>query len=213
MRAEAGDITGMPGDKAASSGAAGPPLGTGDVLRMLRGDDAARRRAIESLYDTYAGRFRSYYLNHGATSAEADDWVQETFVRVLRFVDTLRDDTRLAPWIWKTARNVMIDALRRDRRLQFSDDDIAETVSDSGERPLERIERESVQACINRAYAEFAKVHPDRAQCLVWAAVDELAMEEIAGIIGRSVGATREYISQCRKKLRPYLAHCLDELD
>lgn len=184
-----------------------------ELLRDLRATGAAQRRAIETLYAGYAGRFRNYYLRHGASGAEADDWVQETFVRILRFVDTLRDDTRLAAWLWRTARNVMIDAIRKSGRVHLVDEEFADRVVDAGERPLQAIERESLQDCVRREFERFSGDHPDRAQCLVWAAVDEMSMQEIAGIIGRSVGATREYVSQCRKKLRPYLDPCLNELD
>jgi hypothetical protein len=31
---------------------------------------------------------------------------------------------------------------------------------------------------------------------------------QIAGALGRSAAATREYLSQCRKKLRPFIEHC-----
>ncbi len=183
------------------------------MLRDLRGGGLVQRRAIEKLYTDYAGRLRNYYLHHGAGSAEADDWVQETFIRVLRFVDTIRDDTRIAAWLWRTARNVMIDGIRRSGRGEVSDEGLADTFVDAGERPLDSVEREDMQDCVQRQFEQFSQEHPDRAQCLVWVTVDELSMQEVADTIGRSVGATREYISQCRKKLKPYLDPCLKTLE
>jgi RNA polymerase sigma-70 factor (ECF subfamily) len=38
------------------------------------------------------------------------------------------------------------------------------------------------------------------------------SMDEIAMQIGRSAAATKEYLSQCRKKIKPYIAHCTEQL-
>ena len=46
-------------------------------------------------------------------------------------------------------------------------------------------------------------------QAIVWAAVDGLKSTQIAELIGRSAGATREFLSQTRKRLREYLEPCL----
>ena len=43
--------------------------------------------------------------------------------------------------------------------------------------------------------------------------MDGFSIEEIGLQIGRTVAATKEFLSQCRKKLKPYVAHCQDLLD
>jgi hypothetical protein len=47
---------------------------------------------------------------------------------------------------------------------------------------------------------------------LPWLVTDHLSIREIAGILERSEGATREYLSQCRKKLEPFLQVCRELL-
>jgi DNA-directed RNA polymerase specialized sigma24 family protein len=42
--------------------------------------------------------------------------------------------------------------------------------------------------------------------------MDGLAIEAIGQRIGRSVAATKEYLSQCRKKIQPFIAHCAELL-
>ncbi len=172
----------------------------------------ARRRAVERLYLEYGGRIRNYYRLHGASPADAENWLHETFVRVLRSIDTLRDHSRLAAWLWRTARNVMIDAMRSANRLPSVDGEMSETLCDKRDGPVEQLEHTQIDECVRRGFDRFAARYPECAQCLVWATVDGLTMQELAELIGRSEGATREYLSQCRKKLRPYLESCFASL-
>ncbi|UEX77852.1 RNA polymerase sigma factor [Spiribacter halobius] len=190
------------------SGEEAPDEDAALLAALQDGDDAARRQAIEDLYFAYAGRFQDYYRRHGASSAEAADWTQDTFIQVLRRADTVRDHRRLRAWLWTTARHVMIDAIRRRRGTFALSDEVAERLVDPDAPPLEQIQRDEHQDCLRREFERFAEAFPDRAQCLIWAAVDGLSMVEIGDLLSRTPGATREYLSQCRKKLRPFLERC-----
>jgi RNA polymerase sigma-70 factor (ECF subfamily) len=50
------------------------------------------------------------------------------------------------------------------------------------------------------------KEDPVHANVMVWVVEDGLRNEDIAELLGRTPGATREFVSQCRKRARLYLA-------
>jgi len=81
-------------------------------------------------------------------------------------------------------------------------------------RSREHKESKSVQdvnECMSAGLEDFAAEHPDRYQVLM----SQLDGEDISSIgrrIGRSLAATKEYLSQCRKKLAPYIEHCTELL-
>jgi RNA polymerase sigma factor (sigma-70 family) len=183
-----------------------------ETLAALR-DPARRRTKVEQLYVALAGRLRRYYARHGASAAEADDWCQETFVRIIRGVGEFRGgEGEFMPWIWTIARNVARDAYRRSSNrdtLDLDDLEAADEPADAAADTFATIERESEADCVRRAFQAFAQDHPSRADCLSWLATDRMDIAAIAGVLGRSAAATREYLSQCRKKLRPYLEPCL----
>ena len=58
-------------------------------------------------------------------------------------------------------------------------------------------------------FADF----PDRARAIGFLVIEEWSVEDIARALGRTPGATREFLSQCRKKLRPYIEDCLELLE
>jgi len=183
------------------------------LLSALRGDAPDRRMAVEKLYAAFSGRLRRYFQNHRATPAQAEDYTQETFVRIVRSVGEFRGaGAQLAAWIWTIARNVARDAGRSPESQPMLDVDELEGADapvQPDADPLQRVESESVADCVQRGFREFARLHPERAQCLSWLATDQMDMADLARTLGRTAAATREYLSQCRKKLRPFIAHCL----
>lgn len=171
-----------------------------------------QREAISQIYRDFGSRIRSYYRSRGATPDHAEDWLQETFVKIVASSSTFRGDAPFAAWIWTIARNVMLDALRRgsgDVSLNEAPD-LAENIPDT--EPLQEalVLKGEANECVRTRFKKFALENPERAQCILWAVSDHLSMSDIASIIGRNIGATREYIAQCRKKLRVYLQPCLE---
>ena len=57
----------------------------------------------------------------------------------------------------------------------------------------------------NPTWARFEEAAPSHAAVISWIAADGLSHEEIAQLLDRSPGATREFISQCRKRARVHL--------
>ena len=65
-----------------------------------------------------------------------------------------------------------------------------------------------VQDCVAKGLERFAAEEPERAYVIDLYA-DGIGLQEIADRIGRTYGATREYLSQCRKRVPPFIKHCL----
>ena len=185
-----------------------------DLLREFKDEGSGRRPAVELLYNKYAGPLRGYFVRHGVSPSEAEDLTQDTFVRVIREAGTFRGDAQFSTWLWVLARNVMIDAWRRRGAtglMQSLDADGFEEPVDPGESPHRQVERAELVDCVRRRFGEFAARFPQRAQALIWVVSEKMTSSQIAEIIGRSAGATREYLSQSRKKLNAYLEPCLGE--
>jgi len=84
------------------------------------------RAAFESLFRHFAPRVKAYLLRLGAGSAAAEDLAQEAMLSVWRKASLF--DARkasAATWIFTIARNLRIDALRRERRPEFDPNDPA----------------------------------------------------------------------------------------
>lgn len=86
---------------------------TDDPGGQLSGDADA---AIRQLYRRHAVALHGYVQRYCTDRATADDVVQETFIRAWRHLPRLSTDDRpIRPWLFRVARNLLIDADRAAR--------------------------------------------------------------------------------------------------
>jgi len=99
---------------------------------------AQDRRAFEALFGYFAPRLKTYMQRLGAQAASAEDLAQEAMVQVWRKA-ALYDSSKAVPaaWVYRVARNLRIDRLRKQRFFEV-DIEQAETRSDDGENGHDR---------------------------------------------------------------------------
>ena len=83
------------------------------VVRRAKGLDAA---AFEEIVDAYAGRLYGFFQRMLGGREEAEDLVQEVFVRVVKAIAEYREEGRFEAWLFRIAGNLARDRLRREPR-------------------------------------------------------------------------------------------------
>ncbi|MEW8561641.1 MAG: sigma-70 family RNA polymerase sigma factor [Candidatus Thiodiazotropha sp.] len=74
------------------------------------------RQAFEHLYDYFAPRVKSYMMRQGADESSADDLAQETMVQIWRKAHHYDPrKSAVSTWIFRVARNLQIDRLRKHK--------------------------------------------------------------------------------------------------
>jgi RNA polymerase sigma factor (sigma-70 family) len=73
---------------------------------------------------------------------------------------------------------------------------------------VERQNEIEIDECVSNGIEQFNAYEPDRAKVLILK-MDGFSIEYIAKEIDRTTSATKEYLSQCRKKLEPYIKNCI----
>lgn len=93
---------------------------------LIRVGEARDRAAFEMLFRHFAPRIKAYLLRLGAGAAAAEDLAQEAMLAIWRKA-AMFDPAKAsaATWIFTIARNLRIDALRRERRPEFDPNDPA----------------------------------------------------------------------------------------
>ncbi len=136
-------------------------------------------------------------------SADADDVVQEAFLRALRFFDGFRGGDSRA-WLLKIVRNTTYSWVRKNRPAQLADE-FDETVH-SGEKMIEnaeakllsRAESERVRRALETLPVAFREV-------LVLREIEGLSYKEISEVTGVAMGTVMSSLSRARQKLRDEL--------
>jgi RNA polymerase sigma factor (sigma-70 family) len=185
-------------------------------MHACRAGGAAIEQALRDLD-------RSFFaiLYRGAVQALRDpdaarDLVQDTFIKVWQRCATFRGDSELLPWIKVILRHGAIERLRRRRvEVPLENDqgmtsDALESVArlslESGNSPEQAVQQRERAEVFRKGWARFKVDDPLHASVMTWIVEDGLSNEEITHLLERSPGATREFISQCRKRARHYLA-------
>ena len=75
----------------------------------------------------------------------------------------------------------------------------------------DRAKQIKIDECVSKGIEEFSSREPERAEVLLMQ-IDGLPIKNIANHMKRTEAATKEYLSQCRKKLKPFLSVCFEIL-
>ena len=149
----------------------------------------------ETLFRTYHHRvFRYLYRNAGEVDT-AHDLTQDVFLRVSRASVPQASDGEQAAWLFRIARNILLDYLRRLGRRP------REAAADGQEVSVRPASQET-SAAVNQALAALADV--DRDVFLLKEAAG-LGYDEIASICGLTPDAVRNRIHRARLVLRQRL--------
>jgi RNA polymerase sigma-70 factor (ECF subfamily) len=77
--------------------------------------DPTKTAAVEALWREFSQPLRAFLRKRARSAADADDLLQEVFLRVHRQLPTLRDPSKLQGWVYRIARNAVIDHYRTRR--------------------------------------------------------------------------------------------------
>ena len=186
-------------------------------IRACREGGVAIEAALRELDRSFhATLYReSVRLLHDGDSAV--DVVQETFIKVWQRCALFKGESELLPWVRVILRNGILDRLRRPtREIPTLEDDgamsselaerLAELATERVPTPDDELRRRELAECFERCWVRFEQAAPAHAAVLTWIVEDGLDNQAIADLLGRTPGATREFISQCRKRARVHLA-------
>lgn len=187
-----------------------------EFMLACREGGAAIERALRALDRSYYAPLYRRSLRSLRDAEAARDVVQETFIKVWRRCATFHGDSELLPWMQAILRRTMLDRLRRpDRETPLDGDDdmygeltprLREFAMSAAPGPDDEARRAQLAACFERCWSRFEQHAPAHAAVIAWIVEDGLSNEEIAILLERTPGATREFISQCRKRARVHLA-------
>lgn len=161
---------------------------------------------------------QAYNLAYRLTgnTAEAEDLVQEAYVRAYRFFDKYDASLPFQSWLYRIISNTHIDLVRRKGRLRTTSLDAASPegfpvheVADLESAPdrilLDGLMTEPVQMALDAMNPEFRTA-------VVLSDVEGMAYEEVAEIMQTSVGTVRSRIHRGRKQLRDQLSRIAPSL-
>jgi RNA polymerase sigma-70 factor, ECF subfamily len=171
-----------------------------------RAEDDALAALLSSLVDQYAGALYRVAFSVLRNPADAEDAVQEAFLRVLRHRDSLGEVRDHRVWLIRIVWNIVLDRKRRAKTRPETDDvaDLARVLPSNGlsaeELAAAAQHHAHVLACVD-------KLPEKERQVLALSAFEELSSVEIAAVLGITESSVRSRLFRARNLVADLLDH------
>jgi RNA polymerase sigma-70 factor (ECF subfamily) len=169
------------------------------------------RQAFDELVQRYHKQAYNIAYRMTGNHADAEDLIQEAFIRAFRFFAQYKRELPFDSWLYKIMSNVFVDMLRRrpkahirslDQPIATEDGEalleIADTASGPEEQVMSREMDSRIQAALNSIPEDFRLA-------VIYADIEGLSYEEIADAMSCSIGTVRSRLHRGRKLLRTRL--------
>jgi RNA polymerase sigma-70 factor (ECF subfamily) len=187
----------------------GAPSESGSVARqatdfeLTQAASSGDMGAFEELYARHSRRVYSLCLRMTANTAEAEDLAQEVFIQLYRKAGSFRGESAFTTWLHRlTVNQVLMHFRRRGVKV--------EQVTEDGESPQQVVagtENPSQMPVVDRIALDKAvsQLPPGYRAVFVLHDVEGHEHEEVARLLGCSVGTSKSQLHKARMKLRTLL--------
>ena len=163
------------------------------------GDEAA----ISMMLEAYRPELQAHCYRLLGSLEDAEDQVQETFLRAWRSRTTYQRRATLRAWLYRIATNACYDALERRRRalqrIQATDDQTVDQIAATVPDPeAELVAKETFEPLFSRA----VNLPPRQVETLFLRCVAGLSAKETAALLDANVAAVNSALQRARETLR-----------
>lgn len=190
-----------------SGSEAGKPVEDMQEWRLVERAQQGDLDAFALLVRRYQQPVVHFCLRMLASTQDAEDVAQETFVRLYRYLDRLRPDAKFSTLLFGMARNLTLnhlrDSKRRGRGLMDSLDAHA-GLGDRSARPDESACVSEIEAALTHGLSQLS---PEHREVLVLREINGLDYESIARVLGCRIGTVKSRIARAREQLHARIKH------
>ncbi len=174
-----------------------------ELIALFKAGGAQAERAFTELVRRYQEKIYWVCRRMLKSHEDADDVVQNVFIKAHHGLMSFNGESEFYTWLYRIATNETINFLRTQnvRRAEPIDDMLQEPAATDA-APIEELERREEKELI----AEAIESLPERQkQVFMMRYYDELSYEEIAEILGTSIGGLKANYFHAFKKIEAYL--------
>jgi RNA polymerase sigma-70 factor (ECF subfamily) len=157
----------------------------------------AKDEALAALVEQYASTLYRVAFSVLRNAADAEDAVQETFLRVLRHQDTLGEVRDHRVWLIRIVWNIVLDRKRR-AKTRPETEDVSELARVLPEKGLSAEERAAAAEHHGNVLRMVDRLPAKEREVLVLSAFEELSSVEIASVLGVTESSVRSRLFRAR---------------
>ncbi len=158
---------------------------------LIRGCINGDRRMQEALYNRFSPRMYAVCLRYAGNAEEAEDILQEGFIKIFKKLDTFRSEGSFEGWIRRIFVNTAIEHFRRKRYLQTVSEKEENTIEGKDISVLDKMAAKDIMALIK-------ELSPGYRTVFNMYVVEGYTHKEIADMLGISEGTSKSQLSRAK---------------
>jgi RNA polymerase sigma-70 factor, ECF subfamily len=166
----------------------------------------------EPLWEELHGKLREFISRRIRNQSDADDLVQRVLLQIVKGLGSLRDAERLHAWVYRAARNVIVDYYRsstvRREVPSGGTEDLALADGADSQAPSADDERAALQELAACMTPMIRQLPPAYREAITLADLEGVNQAEAAARVGVSVSGMKSRIQRGRKQLKAVLEEC-----
>ena len=170
---------------------------------LLAGCLAGDRRFQEMLYQRYSGKMYAVCLRYAANTDDAQDLLQEGFIKVFKNLDRFRSEGSFEGWVRRVFVNTSIEHFRRKVNINSISDREEIGIEDFSATALDKLAEKDIIALIQELSDGYRTVFN-------LYVVEGYSHREIADLLGISEGTSKSQLARAKGILQKKVAAYLD---
>ena len=155
------------------------------------------------IWNEFSGQIRGYLLGKVKQENDAEDLLQEIFIKIHSSLGQLQDEKKVAPWIYQIVRNSLTDYYRKNN-LETSEFKEESTVSSNNETP-----DDVYSACVSGCLRVFMDRLPDKyREPLVLCDIKGFKQKDIAEQMNLSYSGLKSRVQRGRDMIKEMFVDC-----
>lgn len=157
--------------------------------------------SIEAVWNEFSKGLRLFILSRVKNEADASDILQDTFIKIHGNIHTLKDKTRIKPWVYQITRNLIIDYFRNMNNAGGAERISPEiSVSSSSDQVMD--------TAINDMIMMMEKLSPEYCDALCLTEIEGMSQKDYAEKRGLSYSGAKSRVQRARVMLKDLLMEC-----
>lgn len=157
--------------------------------------------ALATLFSKYRRPLHSYFLHMSYDKSKADDLLQNTFLRIMKYAKNYQGGHRFKSWMWAIARNEWSDLHRKGRKERDMPQDATNRYRYDS-TPLQKTLAANRKEILHDA---LQKIDADKREVIVLVKLKELKYREVAELLGEKESNIKIKVFRGMHQLREIL--------